>query len=638
MPKERKIRRLEDLTWDDLDAWAGSKVVSRGRNYQQRGRVADLARTEDGTLVAWVDGSVRYATKVDTDIDGTPVSVCTCPYRLDCKHGVAVVLEYLEQARRDQPVPQAGKRDERLELLAGAEQDDEIAQGKIAIPHDAGEEINALLKGKSKAQLVALVHELADRYPEIAHDLADQRRVLSGDADALVERLRREIRDIGAEPAWRNHWDDEGHTPDYSPIRRKLEMLLQEGHADEVLILGEELIITGIRQVEESDDEGETAEEIAACMPVIVQALERASLDGADKLSWAIDAVLEDDYGICEALAEYLGREHPRSSWQGLADRLLERLHGLESTAGAGAGGGAGLDRGYARDRLSDWVMHAMERAGRTDEVIPLCEVEATKTRSYSRLVERLIASGRYEDAERWIREGSRATEERWPGIAAGLRSHLREIRVLEENWPAVAAMQVEEFVRHPSRKAFTECKGAAGKAEAWPTVREYLLDYLEKGELPWERTGWPLPATDLDAPAPSRGDRFPMLGDLIGIAILEKKPDQVLRWYDRDSEKPFGWHGENEDEIATAVQTHAPDRAVAIWQTKAERLIAQVQPNAYREAATYLRKAGAVKAQRGEKEQWDAYLRDLRQTHARKRRLMEILDVLDGTPIVKRR
>ena len=48
-----------------------------------------------------------------------------------------------------------------------------------------------------------------------------------------------------------------------------------------------------------------------------------------------------------------------------------------------------------------------------------------------------------------------------------------------------------------------------------------------------------------------------------------------------------------DEDAIATAVQAHAPDRAVAIWKNKAERLIAQVKPSAYQEAAKYLRKAG---------------------------------------------
>ena len=409
--------------------------------------------------------------------------------------------------------------------------------------------------------------------------------------------------------------------------------LLNAGHTDEVLTLGRELVTTGIRQVEESDDEGETEREIADCMPVIVAALDRSSLDTADKLTWALDALLEDQFEVCEAFGEYLHRRHPQTAWHTLADRLLARLHGLKGSKDADD-----FSRNYERDRLSDWAIHALERAGREDEIIPLCIAEAKRTRSYERLVKRLVAARRYEDAEKWIKEGLRDIGEKWPGIGAGLRDKMREIRTLEQNWPVVAALQVEEFVRHPSRQAFTECKKASDKTEAWPQVRESLLRYLEKGELPWKQKGWPLPESGLDRPDADQRNRFPLVGNLIDIAILEKKPDQVLKWYDQRPKGHFGWLGVDEDAIATAVQAHAPDRAVAIWKNKAERLIAQVKPSAYQEAVKFLRKAGEVMSKQNKQAQWDQYLRSLRDAHARKRRLMEILDGLDGKPIMKKR
>jgi uncharacterized Zn finger protein len=312
---------------------------------------------------------------------------------------------------------------------------------------------------------------------------------------------------------------------------------------------------------------------------------------------------------------------------------LLARLNGLKSTKGADD-----FSRNYERDRLSDWAIHALERAGRKKEIIPLCETEARKTGSFDRLVERLVQERRYEDAERWIKEGIRGVGEKWPGIAAGLRDKLREIRTFEKNWPAVAAMQVEEFVRRPSRQVFTDCKKACGKAKAWPNVRESLLRYLEKGELPWKQKGWPLPESGLDRPDADQRKRFPLVDDLIEIAILEKKPDQVLRWYDQRPKGRFGWYGVDEDAIATAVQAHAPGRAVAIWKNKAERLIAQVKPSAYQEAVKYLRKAAKVMTQEKKQAEWERYLKSLREEHIRKRRLMEMLDGLDGKPIVKKR
>ncbi|GBE13975.1 hypothetical protein BMS3Abin14_00009 [bacterium BMS3Abin14] len=303
---------------------------------------------------------------------------------------------------------------------------------------------------------------------------------------------------------------------------------------------------TGTHQVEMSHDEGETAIEIAECLTVIVEALDRSSLDPADKLNWALDALLKDQFEVCGEFADYLNRRHPGSAWQALADRLLADL--------------------------------------------------------------------------------------RWPGIASTLREQLREVRALEKNWPVVAAIQAEES---PSRETFADCKKACGKIKAWPRVRRHLLDYLETGELPWKQEGWPLPGTCLDTPKAERGDRFPMMDKLIGIAILEKKPDQALQWYDQLLEKGSRRHGVNEDEIAESIQTHAPNRAVDIWKNIAQQLIAEVKPKAYQAAARYLRKAARVMARLKKQSEWERYLETLRKEHYRKRRLLEILDSLEGTPII---
>ena len=630
--KKTSPDRFSDLTWNDIEAWASGEITSRGKNYQQQGRVADLAVTDDGSLIAWVDGSKRYATRVVMDEDGLPDSICTCPYERDCKHGVAVVIEYLKRVENKRSVPKANQDDDRLKLLAD-EYRDEPNDAENGMSEDLRQDIDAFLQGKTKAQLIDLIHDLAGQYPEMARELSDRKQLISGNTEALVTRLYKEIRDLGNEPGWQNYWNREGYTPDYSGIRKKLETLLKAGHTDEVLTLGRELVTTGTRQVEESHDEGETAMEIASCMPVVVEALDRSPLEAADKLTWALDAVLEDQYELCDAFGEYLFRQHPQTAWHTLADRLLARLSQLK--------GGKGADdfsRNYARDQLSNWAIHALEEAGRKEEIIPLCIAEAQKTVSYERLVKRLVAARRYEDAEKWIKEGLRDLGPKWPGIAAGLRGSLLEIRTLQQNWPVVSALKVEEFVRHPSRQAFTDCKKASDKTKVWQQVSESLLRYLEKGELPWTQKGWPLPESGQARPDTDQRLRFPLVGNLIDIAILEKKPDQVLKWYDRRPKGRFGYPWLDEDAIADAVQVQAPERAVAIWKNKAERLITQVKPSAYQEATKYLRKAGLVMSKQNNQTQWDQYLGGLRETHARKRRLIEILDGLEEKPIMKKR
>jgi len=639
---KKKTEPFVDLSWEDLREWAGSKIVSRGKSYQHQKLVSKLAILDNGGLLAWVDGTSRYATQVTIGDDGLPESICTCPYGCDCKHGVAVVLEYLEQIKKDKRVPSAAKDDERLLLLEEDGWDDDIddfddeddcSYDESPLKKKAKPDIAAYLDGKSKTQLTELIHDLAEKFPEMAQELTDRKQLALGNVKSLITRIKQDIRELASEPGWQNPWRHEGYTPDYSQIRIKLETLLKAGHPDEVLTLGRELIELGNRQIEESHDEGETATEIEECMPVIVEALEQSSMAEADKLAWAVEVVLKDEYDAFHAFGEYLGHKHGKADWNILADRLLKQLCKMEHP-----GGKNGFHRNYARDRLSNWVIYALEQAGRDDEIIPLCETEAQKTASYTRLVKYLIAEKRYEDAERWIQEGIGKTEKELPGIAADLRSRLKEIRSSQKDWVAVATMQTEEFVRYPSEKTFTECQKANTKTKTWPKVREHLLQYLEKGELPWEQKDWPLGKSDQAKHERIYRDTFPMTNILIDIAVLEKKPDRVLFWYDQSQKNRRNWGGVGDDRIAVAIQEYAPERSVSIWKTIAEELINQTKPSAYEQAATYLRKAEKAIKQQKKMVEWKEYLDGLRERHVRKQRFIEILDQSDGNPIISKK
>jgi len=57
MKKEPLKRDLfEKIKWDDLEQWAGSRILSRGQGYQRSHRVKELALAQMGALVAWVHG------------------------------------------------------------------------------------------------------------------------------------------------------------------------------------------------------------------------------------------------------------------------------------------------------------------------------------------------------------------------------------------------------------------------------------------------------------------------------------------------------------------------------------------------------------------------------------------------------
>jgi uncharacterized Zn finger protein len=121
--KNSKSEFFKKLTWSDIPDLGGRHITSRGQSYQRGRAVQDLALTPDGGLIAWVQGTECYATKVDiTDEELT--SDCTCPYDGTCKHAVAVVLDYLEKLKQNLQVPTVSENDERLLLLSGEKDDD----------------------------------------------------------------------------------------------------------------------------------------------------------------------------------------------------------------------------------------------------------------------------------------------------------------------------------------------------------------------------------------------------------------------------------------------------------------------------------------------------------------------------------
>ncbi len=128
------------------------------------------------------------------------------------------------------------------------------------------------------------------------------------------------------------------------------------------------------------------------------------------------------------------------------------------------------------------------------------------------------------------------------------------------------------------------------------------------------------------------------MTNVLIDIAILEKKPEKVLCWYDQLQKNKRSWVGVGDDRIAAAIEDYAPERSVSIWKTIAEDLINQTKPSAYEQAASYLRKAEKIVKREKKQAEWNQYLNELKSKHARKRRFIEILDQSNSLPIIGRK
>ena len=651
---KKPVDPFSKLTWEDLEEWAGDRIVSRGQTYLRQGAVRDLGRAEDGTLVAWVLGSRPYATRVSIEGRKNLESECTCPYWATCKHAVAVVLKYLEMIKAKTAIGRVEEDDPRLlELDAIEEEFEELEEFDMEEYREDLEEENvkarsassrqtmssslrAHLQKQTKAELVTLLVQLAEAHEGVRRSLEDRRTLTSGKAHKVLQTIRGEIAAL-EEPAWEGY----GYgVPAASTERLEaaLKTLVEAGQADAAVQLGPELLAAGSRALE-YEHEGESGDAISDCLNVLFRALDGSSLAAADRIEWALDMALADDYELCAAgLENFWKKDYAKSDWSAVCDRLTQRLEACESLPAEDDD----LSDHFERDRIANWLIKALEKAGRRKEIIPLCEREAPITFSYGRLVDRLIAGRRWEEARRWCRQGIEAASFEFGGLNARLRQQLQTINQRSGNPLAGLALQAEEFFARPSSGDFLALCKAARSARAGKGVEAWGRHYLQTGRRPRAgrkrksdpKIAWPLPASEVAVPAASWISEAPMTEVLTQLAIAEKKPKEVLKWYDHGGRKkgPSGIFGFSlDEEVAEAVKSTHPDRAVAIWKEIAENNIARVQASGYQAAVPYLRKVRNVLNRTRREDAWQEYLATLRLQNHRRPRCLEELDRLEG-------
>lgn len=656
------------LTWDDLDEWAGSRSVSRGQAYQREGSVSDLVIFKDGRLLANVTGGDDYVVSVWLDQKGKSGSIhsqCTCPVGVACKHAIAVVAEYLVMAAKNKTVPAASETDPRWEELdvqdinsefkddddAGEEESaSKAAEKSSSIASRGGsrqkldEKIQQHIRAKSQEELADLVWSLTQRFPQLHEELRERIALGEGNVDRLVKEARRELHRITASPGWVDSWNGRGSVPDYTPLIHRLERLVLSGHADAVVQLGREIIASGIQHAGESNDEGETGMAFAECLPVIFKAVTQSSLSPAEKLLFAIDAELKDDYDLIGDEADEVTNEYgDPAAWSEVADALARRL-GKEPVAKDSDT----FSRNYQRDRLSNFLGDALVQAHRGKEALKLYEQEARKTGSYERLLRCLLEHKRYDEAQRWAREGIEKTAAKLPGIAAHLAQALSDLAKIQNRHDEVAAHAAYKFFAQPSQKGFEELMQAATQAGCQNKVREFALHFLETGVSPVRNKEWPLPTPDYVQPMMLAAERHQRkeshYGVLIDITIAEKCPQETLQWYDAlAADQPN--HGgigrwsplaEYGNRVAEAVSESHPERALEIYHRRVSENLVEAKKHAYEAVISYLRKMRPIMKALDRENGWRQLVADIRLRHRNRPTFVEMLDRLGGGTILE--
>ena len=509
---------FHSLSWGDLERWAGKAILDRGEGY--RNRVTDLAMTGSGQLVATVEGGDYYLTQVWSE-DGGLHHRCTCPYGGPCKHAVAVVLVYLEQVGSGKPVPEITA--DELEATAAA-------YGLVDMPDEElgscidPDKLRAALERMPAEEVIEWAVGAIAGHPELwdnlppglrQDDLAFEDPEKPGISGKTIARIRQEIRMVTRERIYHDEWDyryeDHDDGPDYSDIERQFRNLLDAGHTEALIDLGGELFALGSGQVGDSDDDGEIAFQITDCLKLVFEAMRRGGGSAPGRLIRYWDMTLEDGYGLLDGIPPPVDEtEMSRADWLRVAKEYKGRLDqppGREDKDRV-----ADYRRAYHRNRVLDFAVEALVKAGENGSATELMVSELPHCGNHVGLVDHLLGGGDLELARHWALEGFRQTVSTDRYIALRLAKKLQEVATRQKDRPQAAALEAEFFFMDPDADSYRQVRKACRKSGHWEQVRPFLLHYLETGHSVRSEAGWPLPEPLVEFPGPGYR-RFSRLG-----------------------------------------------------------------------------------------------------------------------------
>ena len=660
---KKKSDPFQEITWEDLEKWAGRKIVARGQNYQKRGYVEDLGKLGDGNIIASVQGTEYYATQVIL-AENKLSSQCTCPYGFHCKHAVAVILEYIDCLKNEKAVElvKDPKEDPRLMELEEEFGDDDLDEDEDAwleevhddfdLPREVSRmskssrseiELETFLKSKTQEELLSLCLEMAQAIPGVQQFILDKHTVASGSHTKIIAAIRKELAGLQD-----TQWDYSGfgdHSADLDRLKKHVDALAELGKFDELVHLGPEILEAGSRAIEH-EHEGESSYAISDCLAVIFEILPNSSLEPVDQLVWAIDMELNDEYSLCEGFRSFVfEKQNRRETWSLLADELDERLANLEIPTSR-----SDFSKCYHRNKLGSWAAHALEKAGRNDEIISLYKKEAPITGSYERLVAHLIQLKQLKEAKQYCLEGIKELQAQSPGYAVRLYDQLENIYQSTKNHLQMAALIADEFFSRSDLDRFKKLIHVGKKLKQSEVLDVWARYFLETGIEPGKtgssksrnapQDAWPLPKPE--APTRERRSRknSPNFEVLIEIAIAEKKPQEIIKWYDMKQSKADGrflYFRAPDDDVAEAIKSEYPKRAIQMWQAIAQGNINQISPKGYDAAEPFLKKIKKLMHQNKMHTDWKAYMAALRKENQRRPRCMQVLSRVAnaGKPIV---
>ena len=680
----------ENLAWSDIVDSFGTKTTQRGRDYANSGHVQSLWATEDGmSLLGIVCGTEDYQTLVTLE-KGTRKnqfllsSSCSCPVGCDCKHGVAVVGTFLNKFAKDEPIlPCAELKDGSWEITSATgkkstlkidlenefdDEDDDFwdddddwfdddddeddgdtprkrikkatktSKSKTTKKGFKPEALRKTLKNMSQDELIKLILQLATDHQAVQeqfeHELFAATVSKSGKVDQIVKKAI-EMIDKGID------YGDYGYYGNPSvDLRSVAEFVKQFQKFDDPLSgldqVARHLVKKGNRYLEETQDEDDYDFHIV--FEAIADVLLKSKSEPSKIILWSYEMENLEDYDLLGEMGQTIqNHQWPMKVWGTVADEQLAALKKKPL---------------QPRDhwRLQK-IVTALDKAKRAEEATDMLRKEAPKIDEHEMLIKRLIEVNCLEEAE------TIATGQLQKCAVSSQNHHwdwvwMRQLKIIAEkrkDKATLASIQTAEFLHQPNWETIQPLLKSAKMLKVEPVIRKEMETFLQTGEVPEAisaalskkeptsaaKKSWPIPVFFFQPKPEQSGSRYDVL---CKWAIKEKRPHDVIRWFDELKSRPSLKRSVNPLDVAEAVWTAYPDRAFQFYRQAAEEEMNTTSTSHYPTAVSHLRKAKQALANAKRDREWSKVMEEIRAKHGRKSSLMKQIGEMEAGSIVKQR
>lgn len=494
-----------------LQVWVGEKIFNRGIGYFKKKLVNNIVITPDGKIIGTVSGTRNYISALYLDNDKL-ASTCTCPYDGICKHVAALGLAARGAVLEKKTLPACDEFDFRLAKLRTLY----LESTPLIDPIKLKEALSKLPK--------EILLELLLKACDLDSDILLLCATKADPGKIGIQAMLNDARNSIAEAACAPDFDDEySSKKEHSAIAKKLHAIIVAGKPEIALDLATEVFNTCSNAIEVYDHDGEIIGDVGEVAKTAVIALRDIDWTLAKKMTWAINVILQDDFGYSEWFETYLHEISDPSAWSDIAQYLdtLQPFH----------------FGGWGQSKLLDLRKLALKNANRCDDLLKLYEDEAKEKNDYLKLVDYLLEHGKTDDAEKWIKRGLETSKSAYD--ARNLRKRLVQIREKEEDYDAIITLQTEIFVDFPDVKEYEACMKTAKLTKHWDVLKSLLALYLTDGKLPWLEGKWPFQNKGIAKSAPHK---FPLYLELTELAMFENRPLDALKWYDEQRKNKRGY------------------------------------------------------------------------------------------------